>query len=468
MQSNKIALALVAGTLWTASTSAQVIGSWNEALMDATRNQPLAGPGYISRAGAMLNLAMYNAANALNPGQYESYEGFSYAAPANTSGTASAAVAANLVLKSVLPAGQHAALDARLASELSAIADPVALNNGIDLGIASASHMIALRASDGSSIPTPYIPGPNPGDWVPTQPGDPVHAHWGNVTPFGLNSGDQFRPDRLENYGTMSNFLQSQEWADNYNEVKALGSINSWTPADEEYQVAFFWANDRDGTFKPPGHLNSITQTYADVAFAGLNAEDRLQQESRLFALLNLAMGDAGVAAWDSKYNTDFDLWRPVTAVQNGSTDGNAQTDEDATWQPLNNIDPDGAGPMAADPFSPQFPAWVSGHATFGAAHAGIMTAFFGSDSFSPMLFATDDPYVAGLEREFDSWSEMAWENAISRLYLGVHYRIDAIDGNALGYDVANWTFDNYLRQIPAPGSVSVLAIGLVLVRRRR
>lgn len=468
MTKRVFALAVMAGTVFSAQ--AQVIGSWNEALIDATRAEPLAGPGFISRAGGMLHLAMYNAVNALNPGQYEPYAGFSYSAPANTSGEAAAATAANLVLKSVLPVGQHAALDARLAAELAGIADPVARMNGIDLGTASAAHMIALRTGDGSADPMPYTPGTNPGDWVPTQAGNPVHPNWGNVTPFGLSSGDQFRPGRLDAYGTMANFLASQEWADNYNEVKDLGKIDRWTPADEEYQIAFFWGNDRDGTSKPPGQLNQITQAYADVQFAGLSAEDRLQQEARLFALVNLAMADAGVAAWDSKYNTDFDLWRPITAIQNGTTDGNPLTDEDATWEPLNHVDPDGpGGPLSADPFSPQFPAWVSGHATFGAAHAGIMAAFFGSDSFSPMLFGTDDPYVPGLQREFDSWSEMAWENALSRLYLGVHYRIDAIDGNQLGFDVAKWTFDNYLRLIPAPSSAVLLGLaGFAAARRRR
>jgi hypothetical protein len=446
----------------------QVIGSWNEALIDATRAEPLAGPGFISRAGAMLHLSMYNAVNALNPGQFESYEGFSYSAPANTSGEAAAATAANLVLKSVLPVGQHAALDARLASELALIADPVARMNGIDLGTASAAHMIGLRAGDGSAGPMPYTPGPNPGDWQPTQAGNPVHPGWGNVTPFGLNTGDQFRPTRFDAYASMADFLASPEWAAEYNEVKDIGRIDRWTPADEEYQIAFFWGNDRDGTSKPPGQLNQITQAFADQAFGALSPEDRLQQEARLFGLVNLALADAGVAAWDAKYNTDFDLWRPITAIQNGGTDGNAATDADPTWEPLNNVDPDGAGPLSADPFSPQFPAWVSGHATFGAAHAGIMAAFFGSDSFSPMLFGTDDPYVPGLQREFSSWSDMAWENALSRLYLGVHYRIDAIDGNDLGFDIAKWTFDNYLRLIPAPSTAALLGVAVLGAARRR
>ncbi len=462
-----MAVAAVAG-MCASAFGTNVIAQWNEAFIQATRDQPLAGPGFISRASAMMHVAMYNAVNAVNGG-YESYGGFNGSAAGNTSREAAAAVAANQVLKSVLAPNQHAALDSLLNTQLAGIADVAARNNGIMLGMSAANHMINLRSGDGSGNPISYTPGTNPGDWQPTQPGNPVHPHWGNVQTFGLNNGSQFRPNRLESYGTMDNFLQSQEWADNYNEVKALGSIDSWTPADEEYQVAFFWGNDRDGTSKPPGQLNQITQAYADRAFQGLSAEARIEQESRLFALVNLAMADAGIAAWDSKYNTDFDLWRPITAIQNGDFDGNDQTAGDPNWQPLNNVDPDGPGPMTADPFSPQFPAWVSGHATFGAAHAGIMAAFFGSDSFEAMSFGTDDPYVPGLTREFDSWSEMAWENALSRLFLGVHYRIDAVDGNALGFDIAQWIFANYLRRVPAPGGVALLAVaGLAASRRRR
>ena len=467
MNANWTKCVVAALCTWQGTTvcAQDVILSWNEALIQATRNDPLNGPGYISRAGAMMHTAMYNA---VNDGSHESYEGFNYAAPANTSRKAAAAVAAHGVLTSVLPASQHNALHAQLNWQLSQIADPVARANGINMGVASANHMLQLRAQDGHNSTQPYTFGTNPGDWVMTQPGDPIHSHWGNVAPFTLASGSQFRPNRLTNYGTMENFLASDEWATNLNEVKALGSVNSWTPADDEYQMAFFWANDRDGTAKPPGHMNMITQTFAEREFAGLDEDTRMQQQARMFALVNLAMADAGIAAWDSKYNTDFDLWRPTTAVQNAHLDGRLDTEADPNWEPLNHIDPDGDGPMTADPFSPQFPAWVSGHATFSAAHASILEAFFGSDTFDPILLGTDDPYVLGLEREYSSFSQMAWENALSRLYLGVHYRIDAIDGNALGYDVARWTFANYLRPVPAPAGSVVLAMGMLVCARRR
>jgi hypothetical protein len=467
------AAALVAGFAGSAF-GRTTITDWNSLYQDAIRNEapgPLsanAGPGAIARAGAMMHTAMFNAVNATNP-LYEAYGGFNFAPAPDASKTAAAAVAAHRIITSLyLDANTLADADALLATTLAGIPDNSAKANGIALGEAAASHIQGLRSADGWDNLISYTPGTDAGDWQLTQPGSPVHPHWGTVTPFGIQSGAQFRPDTLAAYGTMENFLQSDKYRDDFNEVKAIGRIDSWTPADEEYQIAFFWGNDRYGTYKPPGHLNHITQTFANQAFSGLSSDERLEQEARLYALLNMAMADAGVVAWDCKYNTEFDLWRPITAIQQALTDGNPETSPDPTWEPLNHVDPDGAGPMSADPFSPLFPAYMSGHATFGAAHAAVMRAFFGSDTFDPMLFGTDDPFVPGLEREFSSWSDMAHENGLSRIYLGVHWRIDSEDAYVAGTDLADWVFANNLRPVPAPSSLALLAFGGIAATRRR
>ena len=445
---------------------ADVITEWNQLYREAIRQAP-EGPGQIARAGAMMHSAMFNAVNAVDQ-THNSYGGFGVTSGPGTSRAAAAAVAAHSVLTSLYPVTLHGEFNTQLASSLGSIPDGPGKTAGMVLGQQAANHIIALRSGDGHDADSSYTPGAAPGDWVPTQMGPAVHPQWGSVTPWGLNSGAQFRPNRLAAYGTMANFLASPEYRDQLNDVKANGRIDSWTPADEQYQIAFFWANDRNGTYKPPGHLNSITQTFADQAFAGLSEDERLSQNARLYALLNIALADAGVAAWDCKYNSEFDLWRPITGIQNAHLDGNAETISDPTWEPLNHVDPDGMGPLQPDPFSPQFPAYVSGHATFGAAHAAIMREFFGSDTFDPTLFGTEDPYVLGLQREFSSWEAMARENARSRVYLGVHWQIDGDDGYMTGTNVGEWIFSNYLTAVPTPGSLALIGMAMVPFLRRR
>lgn len=186
-----------------------------------------------------------------------------------------------------------------------------------------------------------------------------------------------------------------------------------------------------------------------------------LSQSARMHALAALAIADACIAAWDSKYNTPIDLWRPIDAIRESQDDGNPLTISDPTWLPLND-------------FTPPFPAYVSGHATMGAAHAAVMAAIFGdtytfsvgSDEFgvNPGL-----GYPADLTRTFHSFSEAAWENALSRVYLGVHFYFDALDGNILGHQVGDYIAANWLLPIPAPSAGGVLAVaGLIGLRRRR
>lgn len=444
---------------------ADVITDWNDQLLSAIRQVP-AGPPSMARSGAMVMTSMYNAVNAVDQ-THQSYGGFNVLGAPETSREAAAAQAAHDVMAHLYPSlsGQWAT---QLTTSLAAIPNGPTKDAGVLLGKASASHMIALRANDGVQSPNNYVAGMNPGDYLNPNGGDPnfaVEPNAGNYTPWGMTSGSQFRPSRLTDYGTMANLLASQEYADVLNDVKVNGRIDRWTPTDEEYQIAFFWANDRNGTYKPPGHLNEITQTMANREFASLSADERLSKNARLFALLNIALADSGVAAWDAKYNTDFDLWRPITGIRNAALDGNPNTTADPTWEPLNHVDPDGMGPLSADPFTPPFPAYISGHGTFGAAHAAVMRSFFGSSDViqgGSLTIGTDDPYVAGLTRAFTSWESMARENGRSRIYLGVHWQFDADDAYVVGTGLGNWVFDHYLLPVPEPATLSLLSTGLV------
>src|SRR5262249_52069018 len=146
-----------------------------------------------------------------------------------------------------------------------------------------------------------------------------------------------------------------------------------------------------------------------------------------LFALLNLAMADAGICAWDAKYS--FDFWRPITAIHNGDNDGNPETDPDLTW----------------DSFivTPPFPEYVSGHSTFSGAAAAVLALFYDTDDV-PFTIGSD--FLPGLTRTFNSLSAGAQEAAVSRLYGGIHFRSAIEDGLEAGLGIGAWTFTHYLR----------------------
>jgi len=243
-----------------------------------------------------------------------------------------------------------------------------------------------------------------------------VDPHWGLVRPFVMSSTTQARQPLPGGYATYSALLASSLYASQFNDVKSLGRANSTTRTADQTQTAFYWANDANGTYKPPGQLLDHTRV---VAQSRITTTVPL---ARLFAQVSLAMGDAAIAAWDQKYLTTIDLWRPITAIQQADTDNNPATDPETTWVPLGN--------------TPCFPAWVSGHATFAAAWAGVMRNQFG-DALS-YTAGTDDPNAVGMTRTFTSFTQAATENARSRIYLGVHYQFDADDGMATGTSIAN------------------------------
>lgn len=447
-----------------------VVTEWNDTYLDVIR---LTGgpPCPISRAGAMMNLSIYDAINSIDrvTNINTSYEKYQSSLPDPTAGSSREAAAAEAAytVMSNLYAGSPASLaliQARYNSQMSAIPNGPAKTNGQAFGLTVGNSMLTLRQADGSNVNNPYVPGGHAGDWRNTPDGPNLPAFnpdWGNVTPFGLAGGSQYRPTRLTDFGDMDTLMHSPEYAEQINggpgvlSVKDYGSRTSGVRTAEQTEIAWFWANDRNGTSKPPGQLLQITKVVSDQQ--GLT----LSQNARLFGLVGMAMGDAGIAAWDAKYATPIDLWRPIDAIRESQDDGNAATTPDPAWLPLND-------------FTPPFPAYVSGHATFGAVHAAIMRGFFGTDNITFTVGSDEfgvNPglgYPANLTRTFNSFSEAAWENAVSRVYLGVHYYWDAVDANTLGTNVGDYVYSNYLRPVPEPAAAVLLALAALAIRRRR
>ncbi len=143
-----------------------------------------------------------------------------------------------------------------------------------------------------------------------------------------------------------------------------MGAANSITRTADETQIANFW-KDGIGTFTPAGHWNNIAEQVAQ------QEGDSLAQNARLFAELNVALADAAIAAWNTKYTDN--TWRPITVIQNADSFNNAGIVEDPSWQPLI--------------ITPNFPEYISGDSTYSGAAAEVLTAFFDESFFYRRFF---------------------------------------------------------------------------------
>jgi hypothetical protein len=241
----------------------------------------------------------------------------------------------------------------------------------------------------------------------------------------------------------------SDEYAEAYNEVMQLGGDGVVTPTirtQDQTEAGIFWAYDGTPSLcAPPRLYNQVALHLAHVA--GITDVVEL---TRMLALVNLAMSDAGVTSWDTKYH--YSIARPITAIRRGNEDGNSKTVGDPRWTPLGAPATNLNGPN----FSPPFPAYVSGHATFGGAMFQIMRNVIGTDSV-PFTFVSDElngvtPGNDGIPRpkrprSYTSLSQAEEENGQSRIYLGIHWKQDKVEGIRMGRTVANYVFRNVFRK---------------------
>lgn len=407
---------------------------WNSTLLNTFREVGGA-PGPLARAGAMLHGAQWDALVSVTR-KGTPYQSQTPDLPVEADAPALEAAlhyAAFEVLRGVFGDRDYSTeLDAAFAL-LDPGYTPTQLIRGVRIGAAVAEAVLDARVGDGADTDEPYEARLVPGAWHPTPSGPAATPSWGGVLPFTLKSGDQFRPSPPDDCPDYASLLASPLYERQFEEVRELGERDSGLRTPEQTRIGFFWANDLDGTYKPPGQLFAASARLSREAGLGL------AQNVRLFGLLGLALADAGIAAWDSKYLTDIDLWRPEQAIRHADRDGRPETDPDEAWRPLS-MDRDG------EPFSPPFPAYVSGHATFGGAWAAVMRLFFDADDI-PFTVGTEDPHSEpGETREFRSFTAAGEENARSRVYLGVHYQFDGDAGNKLGTRVGEHVFANYLR----------------------
>ena len=438
--STLIATAAPAGSL---EADEQALGAlsdpvieWNENAGEATVAACFLG-GYApqeARMYAMVQAAVHDALNGIDR-RSRPYAVDLRAAP-GASPEAAVAAAAREVLVPVLgslafflPAdcvnAGIASVEADYATALAAIPDGPAKTQGLALGHAAADAVLTLRASDGFDTPLVdpnYQEGSAPGEYRYT-PGTPfafAPALGDDLTPFVLKDSSQFRPGPPYRLG-------SHKYAADVNEVQRLGGDDVTTPSDrtaEQTEIALFWDESSPLAWNRIGRTVSTAQ--------GLDA----WQNARLFGLLNLALIDGYIGTWDTKYHYRF--WRPVTAIRLADIDGNPATTADPTWTPLVE--------------TPPIPDYDSGHAVEGGAAAQVLARFFGTDTISfsncsytlPAEQTCADPTPT--LRHFTRLSQAADENAVSRIYIGFHFR-DAVEiGTRHGEKIADRTVNLHLR----------------------
>jgi hypothetical protein len=389
------------------------IVEWSEAAYDAFVNEEKYGhPMRAVRVLAMVHLAQHDALAAIRP----TYASFALQSRApNADPVVAAAVAAHDVLLAELP-GQKAALDARLARNLEPVPTGAPRELGVSVGRQAAATVLHRRIDDGTNTPAlvPYTPEQlqraQPGTYLPIPPVDYIAAPgWRSVRPFALQSPEQFRVSPHPS-------LDSAEYAAAFEEVKRLGVRNSADRTADQTSYAKFWYEFSDIGW------NRVARVVAVEHKLGL------QDTARLFALLNVAMSDAYVAGWDSKFHYDF--WRPTTAIRAAASDGNTATAPDPQWE--------------AEEVTPPVQDYPSTHSALGDAAAEVLASVFG-DATTFAFTSTTAPAGTGA-RSFKTFHQAADENADSRVQAGLHFRFATRAGQALGRQIGAWVLNTALQ----------------------
>jgi hypothetical protein len=437
LETNNVTSKLVSGR------NTNAIIDWNAIGLNAVQAEGKAGRGVPptvgSRLMALVSTAVYDTVNAFNT-LYPSYA-VNVNAPTNTSLEAAAVGAAYRVLSTQL-SGQNSLFSEQLSNSLAEIqGSATAKNRGFNLGILIANQSLNLRANDGSNNNTPFTAPSGAYVWRPETVGPTagvaVGANWGGVTPWTIGNINQFvsqkqldvilngRPDNPNDQGAL--------YAQEIEEVRLYGGLQNTDITTtlrnaNQTESAIFWAYDRADTFRPYGQLNQIAQEIA------VREGNTLQKDASLFAALNTAQADAVIIAWKEKY-TELQP-RPDDVIAGGfaANDGIAATVGDPNWKPL-------LSPLMGVN-SPPFPDYMSGHSAMGGVFAGVMTKYFGEN----YVFSAVSQELLGVVRNFTSFYEAGMENALGRIYGGVHVREACTDSFEMGLAVGNFVAANFFQ----------------------
>ena len=365
-----------------------------------------------TRVVALVSGSMFDAVNGIDPRFAPLH--VTTEAPASASQRAAAVQAAFVMLVKLYPA-QSGALKAQRDASIAAIAaqeSAASVTAGVQWGQRVASAFWGWRLSDGLSPEPPPFRGVESlagtpaavGAWRPTPPFNASGAapQFASMTPWVIIRPSQFRlPPALA--------LSSAEYLADYNEVRTMGVFDGSGRSSDQSELALFWAGNT------PLYWNRIALQIAAARSLTLS------QNAHLFALMNVAIADAGIACWDSKYRYVF--WRPITAIRDPGS-----LNSDAAWIPW----------LPGTPAHPEYP---SGHSTVSGAAAFILSQKFGD---STAFTVTSD--VRPGTRSFPSFSAAVAEIADARVFGGIHYRTSCARGNLLGQSVGHYVLVHAMR----------------------
>ena len=409
------------------------------------------GPGRSSRAMAIVHIAMFDALNAIDGG-YRSYTGLPARARRRFDRRRDRASGARHAGRALSVAGGQRSISGSPRTCTRSAPAGARRRSGIEVGRRAAAAILARRANDGSQHAEPrvgidFVPSNAPGQWrqdpmsrIPLALG----AHWGGVSAVRAPVGAQFRVPPPP-------AMTSREYTAAFNEVKRLGGDGVTTPTvrtEQQRLIGIYWAYDGTPSLcAPPRLYNQIAVQIAR------ERGTKVRELARLLALVNIAMADAGIAIWESKYFYEF--WRPVTGIREadpgtgptGAGDGNPATIGDPKFMPLGAPASNLTGPN----FTPPFPAYPSGHAGFGGALFQMLREFYGTDHIA-FTFVSDELNGMTLRTTARPAARPAAlhialggeeENGQSRIYLGIHWAFDKTEGIAQGRRVADYVFRN-------------------------
>jgi hypothetical protein len=406
--------------------------TWNVNTADAeiaAGITPIFDPLHETRLNDMVHLAVHDALNAIDR-RFAPYALAIRVRP-QASPEAAVATAARDVLVPVLgelpplfpPATAIQLVEDRYTAALDAIPEGKSKRDGIAVGHAAAAAILDRRAGDGADVEFldfDYPQGTTPGQFRFVE-GAPfaVAPLWGEVTPFALRDGSQFRP--RPPYA-----VTGKQYAADYNELKQLGSLTGSTRTAEQTEIGLFWFE------ASPLRWNRIARTVS--LSAGLD----MWENARLFGLLNIALADGYIGNWDAKHY--YNQWRPETAVRLGDSDGNPDTVGDPNWTPL-------WGSTGATP------EYDSGHSIEGAAASVVLKRVLGTDHMTFAVCSYTLPSETCTDaspklRTYHSFSQASEENGFSRILVGWHFRNAVEQGAKHGRKIGQLAVDRYLRPV--------------------
>jgi hypothetical protein len=407
------ALACVAALAAPAVGSADTVTQWNQNAATALYVTAAQPPNVSVLHMAMVQGAVYDAVNAID-GSREGYLLTSRVATPTDSKDAAAATAAYKMLVWIVPA-QQPALQALYDLSLAGIPGGNAKTRGIAVGDAAAAAMIAARTADGRFGLFRFLVGTGPGVWKPVLPafGNDPNAWVKDVKPFLIERASQFR-----SRGPYE--LTSRKYAREFDEVKSLGAQNSLTRTQDQTNASLYWAQN------PPRTWNRIINQVSEARGVSLVGS------ARLFAEIYMAVADAFIAVWDEKAHWSF--WRPITAIREADTDGNARTHPDPNWLPL----------IA----NPPYPDHPSGHLGLSSAVTRTLQQFFRTDRVAWTDTLPIMPPADWHTRSYTRLSNALDEIVGVRVWSGIHFRNADEAAAHIGQRIASYRAEHYFRRI--------------------